>query len=454
MSAERTDHVILVAEDDARTRESLSRAMTRAGYRTLTAPDGASALALLATEPVDVLLTDLKMPRGDGLAVLERVRADFPDTIVVILTAFGTVDVAVEAMKKGAYDFLTKPIHLEKLELLLHHALESRRLAQENRELKLRLRETAGLKHLLGRSAPMQRLREAIQQVAATDAAVLVLGETGTGKELVAHAIHYGGRRADRPFVKVSCAALPEGLLESELFGHERGAFTGAQDRRKGRFELAHGGTLFLDEVGDMSPPTQAKLLRVLQEQEFERVGGGETLRVDVRVIAATNRDLEGLVAEGAFRDDLFYRLNVVPLPVPPLRDRAEDIPVLLAHFLRVFAERWGKSVPEVTSDALALLCRYAWPGNVRELQHVTESMLVFSKGGPITAPDLPAAVRGDERTAEAGERAPSATLRELERQAIARTLLATGGNRRKTAEILGIGLKTLYRKIQEFALP
>ena len=299
----------------------------------------------------------------------------------------------------------------------------------------------------------MQRLREAIQQVAATDAAVLILGETGTGKELAAEAIHYGGPRAERPFVKVSCAALPEGLLESELFGHERGAFTGARERRKGRFELAHGGTLFLDEVGDMSPPTQAKLLRALQEQEFERVGGTETLRVNVRLIAATNRDLGGLVAEGAFREDLYYRLNVVPIPVPPLRERAEDIPALMAHFLRAFAERWGKPVPEVTGDALALLCRYAWPGNVRELQHVAESMVVFSKGGPVTAAELPAAVRGDERRGDASDRVPGATLRDLERQAIARTLVATGGNKRKAAEILGIGLKTLYRKIQEFGL-
>ncbi len=445
--------VILVAEDDARTRESLSRALTRVGYQTLTAADGAEALTILRSESVDILLTDLKMPGADGLAILEQVRADFPEIIVIILTAFGTVDVAVEAMKKGAYDFQTKPINLDKLELLLQHALEARRLVRENRELRLRLRETSGLKHLLGQSASMQRLREAIQQVAATDAAVLILGETGTGKELVAQAIHYGGHRADRAFVKVSCAALPEGLLESELFGHERGAFTGARERKKGRFELAHGGTLFLDEVGDMSPPTQAKLLRVLQEQEFERVGGTETLRVDVRLIAATNRDLEGLVGEGAFREDLYYRLNVVPVPVPSLRERAEDIPALMAHFLRAFAERWGKPVPEVSGDALALLCRYSWPGNVRELQHVVESMLVFSKGGPITAADLPAAVRGEARGADSGDRVAGATLRELERQAIARTLVATGGNKRKASEILGIGLKTLYRKIQEFGL-
>ena len=447
------DHVILVTEDDARTRESLSRVMTRAGYRTLTAADGAEALVLLERETVDVVLTDLKMPGIDGISLLERLRARSPETIVIILTAFGTVDHAVEAMKKGAYDFLTKPINLDKVDLLLQHALEARRLVRENRELKLRLRETAGLKHLLGQSAAMQRLREIVQQVAATDAAALILGETGTGKELVAHGIHYGSARADRPFVKVSCAALPEGLLESELFGHERGAFTGARERRKGRFELAHGGTLFLDEVGDMSPPTQAKLLRVLQEQEFERVGGSQTVRIDVRLIAATNRDLEDLVAEGTFREDLYYRLNVVSIHVPSLRERAEDIPALTAHFLRMSADRWGKPVPEVTVDALALLCRYSWPGNVRELQHVAESMLVFSKGGPITAADLPPAVRGGERSVEPGARGSSASLRELERQAIARTLVATGGNKRKASEILGIGLKTLYRKIQEFGL-
>lgn len=447
------EHLILVAEDDLRTRESLSRAITQAGYRTLAAPDGAGALAILGKEPVDVLVTDLKMPGMDGMTLLERVRAGFPETVVIILTAFATVDLAVEAMKKGAYDFLTKPINLDKLELLLRHALEARRLAEENRELRLRLRETSGLKHLLGRSAAMQRLRESIEQVAATDAAVLVLGDSGTGKELVAHAIHYGGRRAERSLVKVSCAALPEGLLESELFGHERGAFTGARDRRKGRFELAHGGTLFLDEIGDLSPETQAKLLRVLQEQEFQRVGGTETIKVDVRLITATNRNLESLVAEGTFREDLYYRLNVVPIRVPPLRERVEDIPILLAHFLRVFAERWGKSVPEVTPDALALLCRYSWPGNVRELQHVAESMLVFSKGDPIAVRNLPSAVRGEDGASDLGNGTSNATLRDLERHAIARTLVATDGNKRRTAQILGIGLKTLYRKIQEFNL-
>ncbi|MBI1958441.1 MAG: sigma-54-dependent Fis family transcriptional regulator [Candidatus Rokubacteria bacterium] len=447
------EHLILLAEDDSHTREGLRRAMTRAGYRTLTAADGGAALAILKSEAVDVLLSDLKMPGVDGMALLDRVRADFPETAVIILTGFATVGLAVEAMKKGAYDFLTKPIDLGKLELLLGHALEARRLTRENRELRLRLRETAGLKPLLGRSAAMQRLRETIELVAATDAAVLVLGESGTGKELAAHAIHYGGARAERPFVKVSCAALPDGLLESELLGHERGAFTGARDRRKGRFELAHGGTLFLDEVGDMSPQTQAKLLRVLQEREFERVGGTDTIRVDVRLITATNRDLEGLVAEGAFREDLYYRLNVVPLRMPPLRERVEDIPALTAHFLGACAERWGKPIPEPTPEALALLCRYSWPGNVRELQHVVESMLVFSRGGPIAAEDLPPAIRGDERTPDPAERHSGATLRHLERQAVARTLLATGGNRRKAAEILGIGLKTLYRKIQEFHL-
>jgi DNA-binding NtrC family response regulator len=447
------EHVILVAEDDRPTRESLGRALTQGGYRTLTAADGGGALAILQERSVDVLVTDLKMPGLDGMALLERVRAESPETVVIMLTAFATVDLAVEAMKKGAYDFLTKPIHLDKLDLLIRHALEARRLAHENRELRRRLRETSASKPLLGRSPAMQRLRESIQQVAATDAAVLILGESGTGKELVAHAIHDGSRRADRPLVKVSCAALPEGLLESELFGHERGAFTGARDRRKGRFELAHEGTLFLDEVGDMSSETQAKLLRVLQEQEFERVGGTETVRVDVRLITATNRELEDLVAEGTFREDLYYRLNVVRIRVPPLRERLEDVPILLAHFLRTFAERWGKAVPEVTPEALSLLCRYAWPGNVRELQHVVESLLVFAKGDPIAAGDLPPAVRGDARAPESGDRAPRTTLRDLERQAVAGTLVATAGNKRKAAEILGIGLKTLYRKIHEFGL-
>jgi DNA-binding NtrC family response regulator len=446
--------VILVAEDDLHTRESLGRALVRAGYRTLSARDGIEALAVLRREPVDVLLTDLKMPGADGMTLLERARTESPDTVVIILTAFATVDLAVEAMKKGAYDFVTKPIHLDKLELLLRHALEARRLVRENRELRLRLQETTGLTRLLGESAAMERLRDTIRQVAATDATVLILGESGTGKELVAEAVHGGGARTEGPLVKVSCAALPEGLLESELFGHERGAFTGARDRRKGRFELASGGTLFLDEVGDLDPQTQAKLLRVLQEQEFERVGGTETIRVDVRLISATNRDLEDLVAEGSFREDLYYRLNVVPIRVPPLRERVEDVPLLVAHFLRVFAERWRKSIPDVTPEALALLCRHSWPGNVRELQHLVESLLALSRGGPISASDLPPALRGADRASGSADRAADASLRDLERQAIARTLVATGGNRRKAAEILGIGLKTLYRKINEFGLP
>ena len=446
-------HVILVAEDDRQTRDSLGRAMTRAGYRTLTAADGAAALAILREKSVDVLLADLKMPGVDGMTLLDRARTEFPEVIVIILTAFATVDLAVEAMKRGAYDFLTKPIHLDKLEVVLRHGLEARTLLHENRELRRRLRETSASRPLLGRSVAMQRLRESIQQVAVTDATVLVLGESGTGKELVAHAIHEGSRRADRSLVKVGCAALPEGLLESELFGHERGAFTGARDRRRGRFELADGGTLFLDEVGDMSSQTQAKLLRVLQEQEFERVGGTDTIRVDVRLITATNRDLEDLVAEGTFREDLYYRLNVVPIRVPPLRERIEDVPILVAHFLRTFAERWGKTAPEVTSEALTLLCRHAWPGNVRELQHVVESLLVFSRGDSIAAGELPPAIRGADRASDSSDHFPRTTLRNLERQAVAGTLVATAGNKRKAAEILGIGLKTLYRKIHEFGL-
>jgi DNA-binding NtrC family response regulator len=445
--------VILLAEDDARTREGLSRAITREGYRALGAASGAEALAVLSKEPVDLLLTDLRMPGIDGMTLLERVRADFPATVVVIVTGYATVDVAVQAMRNGAYDFLTKPIQLDKLDVLVKHALEARRLTRENRELKLRLRETSGLKQLLGHSSAMDRLRDMIEQVAQTDATVLILGESGTGKELVAEGIHYGGPRADGPLVKVSCAALPEGLLESELFGHERGAFTGARDRHKGRFELAHGGTLFLDEIGDLNQQTQAKLLRALQEQEFERVGGTETLQVDVRLIAATNRDLEGLMAEGTFREDLYYRLNVVVIDVPPLRERIEDVPVLVAHFLRRFARRWGKPAPEITPECLALLCRHPWRGNVRELQHVVESMVVFSKGDSIEAANLPPAIRGNGRISESDERPAAGTLQDLERQAIAQTLVATGGNKRKAAEILGIGLKTLYRRAQEFGL-
>ncbi len=445
---------ILVVDDDRGHRTMLRALLAEGGYETLEAGDGDAGVGAVHTHPVDAALLDLRMPRVGGIEALEAIKAVRPDLPVVVLTAYASVDTAVAAMKKGAFDYLAKPVDVADLYRVLDKALEFHRLEQEVRLLRERLGERFDFSSIIGRSRPMRELFETLALVAPSDATVLITGESGTGKELVANAIHQNSPRRDRQFVKVNCAALHENLLESELFGHERGAFTGATAQRKGRFELAHGGTLFLDEIGDMSPATQAKVLRVLQEGEFERLGGTRTLRVDVRVIAATHRDLEAMVAEGAFRQDLYYRLSVVPVRLPPLRERPEDIPVLAGQFLRLYAEKNGKSVAGFTPEAMDLLVRHDWPGNVRELQNAAERAVILCLGDRITPRELPPVLGGPGAPPTEAPATPEPgppTLKDAERELILRTLEKTGGNRTRAARILGISRQTLLNKFKEY---
>ena len=466
---------ILVVDDERNTREGLARAL-RGEWNVATADSAASALEQCAKAPPDVLLSDVRMPGGDGLSLLKEVRAKWPGVLCIMLTAYGSVETAVEAMKLGAQNFLTKPVNLDQLDMVLAQALKARNLERENRDLKLRLDKRYGMEGIVGSSPAMEALFDTIRQVAPTQATVLVEGASGTGKELVAHAIHQLSPRASGPFVAVHCAALSPTLLESELFGHEKGAFTNAVSQRKGRFELADGGTLFLDEVGEIAPEVQVKLLRVLETRQFERVGGTETLEADIRVVAATNRDLAAEVAAGRFREDLFFRLNVVEIKMPPLSERKSDIPMLCNHFLKRFAKENGKEVDGIEPAALALLQAYPWPGNVRELRNVVERMVVFSRGGAITARDVPTAIRDGAERAVAGSALPSAstastastassvspgspdatvgeTLADAEKANILAALEKAGGNRSKAADALGISRRTIQRKLAAWGL-
>jgi len=448
-----TKRAILVVDDDRTGRETLAEAVYEMGYEVASAAGGAEALDILRQREIDIVLTDLKMPEIDGLEVLTRAKEIRPDVFVILVTAFATVDTAVAAMKAGAYDYVMKPIDLRQLRVLLERASQSRDLIIENDLLKDRLGEKYDFCSIIGNSAAMNAVFDQIRQVADTGAVVLIDGESGTGKELAANAIHINSSRRDQPFIKVNCAALPETLLEAELFGHELGAFTGAVRQRKGRFELADRGTLFLDEVADLSPGTQAKLLRVLQNYEFERVGGTETLRVDVRTIAATNADLPERVREGRFREDLYYRLRVVPLTIPPLRDRGGDIPMLVSHFVKAYAERNGKDVRGVSAEVMNVLCTYMWPGNVRELQNCIENMVVMSSE-PMLGPDLlPTEMQQTTITSDETGFPIGLSMRQIEEKAIRETLASVGGNRKRAAAILGISLRTLHRKITEYGI-
>jgi Nif-specific regulatory protein len=398
-----------------------------------------------------VLITDLKMPGMDGIELMAKAKARDPECEVVISTSYAAVETAVRAMQQGAADYLIKPVNVEELLVILERALERRRLRAEAGQLRKRLHERHQLSSLVGSSPALKAVFETVLQVAPSRASVLITGESGTGKELIAQALHQHSNRAAGPFVKLHCAALAETILESELFGHEKGAFTGAVARRDGRFSQADGGTLFLDEIGEISPAIQVKLLRFLQEHEFERVGGNQTLKVDVRVIAATNRDLEKMVKEGKFREDLYYRLNVVAIEVPPLRERAEDIPLLAAHFLRRYADENQKKLEGFSPAALDCLMRYRWPGNVRELENAVERAVVVCRGDEIAPADLPRAVQ-TAIPAEAGVPAiPGATLDELERYAILKTLEATGGSTSRAAELLGISARKIQYKLHEY---
>jgi len=442
---------ILVVDDEANAREALAELLEDEGYETETAADGEKALAAMQTFRPNVVLTDLKMPNLDGIGLLEKGRAASPSTAFVVMTAFASIETAVDAIKKGAENYLTKPLDLRAVTALVDRAMEKSLLVTEAADLRRRLDERFSFERILGVHPSMQRLLKTVAQVAASRATVLVHGETGTGKELIAAAIHQNSRRRNKPFVKLNCAALAEALLESELFGHERGAFTGATGRREGRFMKADGGTLFLDEVSEIPMSVQVKLLRFLQEREFERVGGNETLRVDVRVVAATNRHLEDRVESGDFREDLFYRLNVVQLDVPPLRARRSDIPLLADHFLQKFGAENGRALEGFTEDALLALRLYPWPGNVRELENAIERAVVLTEGDWIEASSLPSAQgRGDQQ--DLGVMIPGISLDQLERLAIERTLDAVGHSTSKAAEILGISRRKIQYRLKEWA--
>jgi DNA-binding NtrC family response regulator len=440
---------ILVVDDETNARTALSELLRDEGYVVEAAADAFKALGKAADFAPDLVLTDLKMPGMDGLALLARLREDSPDLPVVMMTAFGEVETAVRAMQAGARDYLPKPVNVAELIVVVARELEHRRIRQEAGLLRARLAEKYSFESIIGSSAPMQEIFKMVSQIAASRASVLVTGESGTGKELIAAAIHERSPRAKGPFVKLHCAALAESLLESELFGHERGAFTGALARRDGRFSQANHGTLFLDEIGEIAPAVQVKLLRFLQEREFERVGGNETISVDVRVIAATNRDLKQMLAEGKFREDLYYRLNVINLEMPALRDRPSDVPLLASHFLHKYAAENGKELRQFTSDALECLTAYPWPGNVRELENVIERAVVLARSPEITVADLPAQFAPAKL--RPGLQIPGATMDEIERYAITKTLESTGGSTGAAAEILNISVRKIQYKLHEY---
>ncbi len=380
---------ILVVDDEKSLREVLSIMLKRAGYTVTEASDGDEAIGHVNKEIYDLVITDLRMPKADGMDVLKAVKSSSPDTVVLVITAFATSDSAVEAMKQGAYDYLTKPFQVDEVQLIIRNALEKRRLSTENMLLKREMASQSSFAKIVGQSEAMQKVFDVVKKVADAKSNVLICGESGTGKELIARAIHYNSARSPMPFVAVNCSAVPETLLESELFGHVKGSFTGAISNKAGLFEVANGGTIFLDEIGDTTPTIQVKLLRVIQEREFRRVGGNQDMKVDVRVIAATNRDLEKAVAEGAFREDLYYRLDVIPIRLPPLRLRTGDIPLLVTHFLEKFSQESGKPVPMFMPEALHVLLEHEWRGNVRELENLIERVVAFSSGAPVTDADV-----------------------------------------------------------------
>ena len=459
---------VLIVDDELNIRRVLAAMLAREGYEVTAAADGEQALAVLQKTPVHVVVTDLIMPRLGGMELLGRVGAEFPDVPVIVITAHGTVDSAVQALKAGAFDYITKPFEQEELKKVIAKASRAHEIERQNVHGPTRAGEKAPL---VGHSLSMRQIFEIVAKVADSPSTVLITGESGTGKELIARELHRGSPRRDKPLIKVNCAAIPKDLVESELFGYERGAFTGAVGSKPGRFELADGGTLFLDEIGEIPVEMQVKLLRALQESEFERVGGIKTLHVDVRLIAATNRDLKALIADGRFREDLFYRLAVVPVSLPPLRDRREDIPLLVHHFIGKYNQRLGKRVERVDDEAMQMLLGYSWPGNIRELENLMERSVLFADGSIILGSSLPDALR--ERSAVAAVpiaavgplgaiAAPSgASMKEIVRQAqaelekelISRALEETGGNVTRAAKRLQISRKSLQVKMKELGL-
>ena len=439
---------ILVVDDEKNIREGLAASLEMDGYKTACAANGEEGWKLFGRGDIDLVITDLRMPVMDGIELMRRIRAETPGLPIIILTGHGTVENAVSSMHEGAWDFFTKPVNLDRLALVVKRALENRELVIRHNELEADLERSRLSRDMAGKSVVMRKVMDTVSRVAPARASVLVTGESGVGKELIADAIHELSPRNDKPLIKVHCAALAANLLESELFGHEKGAFTGAVSRRRGRFELANGGTLFLDEIGEIDQNIQIKLLRVLQEREFERVGGEETVETDVRIIAATNKDLKAEIDKGSFREDLYFRLNVVNIHIPPLRDRKDDIPLLAAGFLKEFAAENRKNITEIHEKAYSRLYAYEWPGNIRELRNCIESAVVMCRKNLITEDDLPPALQsaGD---ADGCVRIPlDVSLDEAEKLLIRAAVSYHKGNKSKAAESLGIGRKTLLRKL------
>ena len=440
---------ILVVEDDAENRAAMVKVLEGAGYKTLETDNGQQALDTVLEDDIDIMVTDLRLPVVDGVELLKRAKAAEQDIEVIMITGHGTVEIAVEAIKEGAYDFITKPVRKAQLLRAVEKASEKQFLSRENRELRSQL-SNSGTRRIVYASAEMRDVARMVEQVASSTATVLITGESGTGKEVIADAIHSASPRRARPMIKVSCAALPETLLEAELFGHEKGAFTGANARKEGRFELANGGTLFLDEVGEISPAMQVKLLRVLQDGKFERLGGTRTIDTDVRILTATNKDLQKEVAEKRFREDLFYRLNVINIRVPSLRERKEDVQLLAMHFLKLYADKNNKQIDGFSEDAMLALTTYDWPGNVRELENAVERAVVFTNGKQIPLSVLPHSVSAFAETRHSLTFKIGTPLRELERKAIDITLQHTRGDKNMAARLLGIATRTIYRHLEK----
>ncbi len=452
-AAARGDRFHVMVVDDERTQlEFVGGFLSKAGFEVALMENAVQALERFREEPFDLVLTDQRMPEMSGLDLLKQCRAVDPEVAVVIMTAYGSIETAVSAMQEGATDYLTKPLNLEELLLRIERVRRSHQLVRENTELRAALLERHRIEGIIGESGQMQEVLDLVRRVAPSDATVLLRGESGTGKELIAKAIHYASARRNGPLVKVNCAALPETLLESELFGHEKGAFTGAFAMRKGRFEIADKGTLFLDEIGDLPAHLQAKLLRVLQEKEFERVGSNRAITSDVRIITATHRDLEQLMRDGSFREDLYYRLNVVTIILPPVRDRRQDLPALIDHFLRKFAEKNGKTIQGFSREARDALLRYDYPGNVRELENLVERAIVLTRDDVIGLGELPLTIKETRITAD-GQTNLSAVVEGIERRMIADALAAGGGIQTKAADSLGISERALRYKLRKYGI-
>lgn len=447
---------VLLAEDDRSTRSSLAQFLKGIGYEVAEASTGNEALELLSARSFDLVVTDLRLPGADGMEIIRAIQPEVPNTLGIVITGFGTIQNAIEAMRLGVFEYLLKPVNFDELQIALERALEYQRLHRENRQYRREAQRQFGVQNLIGNSDAMKRILELIDKVADSDSTVLIYGESGTGKELVARAIHYRSDRMDKPLVPINCAAIPSDLLESELFGYEKGAFTGAHRTKIGRFEYANGGTLFLDEIGEMSPQLQVKLLRVLQEKSFERLGGVRPIQIDVRIIAATNRNLEKAMEEGKFREDLYYRLSVIPIHIPPLRERKEDIPVLVEHFLEKFNREKGRNITGISPKAMDKLMSYWWPGNVRELENLIERVVVLKRSGTIDVEDLP------EKILTSGAKDPlgtivlpeqgiqlDATIHRLERELILQALKRTKGVKKEAAQLLGMKRTTLIQKMK-----